>query len=53
MKKHPLSGQASVEYLLLISLLIIVLFTGMQEFFLENIDIYFQDMAYTLNLPIP
>lgn len=53
-QKTSQRGQAAVEYVLLLTLIGILLFSNdLDKLFLGGIDSYFHDIAALQNLPIP
>lgn len=46
-------GQAAVEYILVVSLVIVALFTGMDQVIFSSLSLYVAEISATLNLPIP
>jgi hypothetical protein len=52
--KDKKRGQMSVEYIIIVSMLVMVLFTlDLGKNFRESIDFFFSDISTMMNLPIP
>jgi uncharacterized protein (UPF0333 family) len=46
-------GQAAVEYILVVSLVLLALFTGVDKLLFSALNNYVQNISAVLNLPIP